>query len=256
MLLAVPFFRQLGHLFTKAATSDGCDTHGLGVEDQEDQQGAVARMAQEEAEHRLANLFQLVISNLDRTARSSDGVARRAIDSASFQVSTLFSLHQALGVLGAADKPCRDHFCALGTTLDALLLRPQGHVLTVDVDPGVAEVLLPAIAIRCLSQAVVESVINVAKHAFPAGPGGRVAIRLSRAGDYVACSIVDDGVGGIAGPSRPGSRGMALIDSLAQEAGAQCRWVFGNCGTQVRILWPIEPDAALAHLPGRTGLHC
>ena len=108
---------------------------------------------------------------------------------------------------------------------------------------------------RCLSQAVVESVINVAKHAFPAGPGGCVALRLSRIGAYVACSIIDDGIGGITGASQPGSRGMALIDGLAQEAGARCRWVFGSCGTQVRILWPIESDAALAHLPGSTNLH-
>ena len=53
MLLAAPFLRQLGHLLTKAATTDGCDTDQTGIEAQKDRQDAVARMAQEEAEHRL-----------------------------------------------------------------------------------------------------------------------------------------------------------------------------------------------------------
>lgn len=230
MLLATPLLQQLGFWRPWAAES-GQPVHAL--------PDNPARLEQEESGHRLANLLQIVLCNLERTA---DGAAKLTIDAAKDQVSSVCRLQDLLNGHGADERPVAGHLRALGETLEALLLRLGGHCLTIEVDATAEGLLLPARTLSRLGQLVAEAVMNAAKHAFPAGPGGRVVLRLSRAETWLSCVVVDDGVGSRRTLRRIGSRGMILTDALAQRAGGRCAWVFGQHGTEVRIAWPIKPS--------------
>ena len=195
-----------------------------------------ARFEQDEFGHRVANLLQVVLCNLERTER---GVGTLTITAVRDQISAVCRLQDLLDGRGADKRPVAGHFRALGETLETLLLRPAGHCLTIEVGAAAERLLLPARALSGLGQLVAETVMNAAKHAFPAGSGGRVGLRLSMDGAGLSCAIVDDGVGSRGTGGRIGSRGMILTDALAQRAGGNCAWVFGQHGTEVRITWPI-----------------
>lgn len=229
MLLATPLLQQLGLLRPRAA-EPGQPVHAL-LDDP-------AHIEQEESGHRLANLLQIVVCNLERAA---DGTAKLTISDAQDQVSAACRLQDLLDRRNAEERPVAGHLRALGQTLEALVLRPGSHCLTIEVGTAVEGLLLPARALSGLGQLVVEAVMNAAKHAFPTGPGGRVVLRLSRADTWLSCVIVDDGIGSGGTLGRIGSRGMILTDALAQRAGGRCGWVFGQYGTEFRITWPIKP---------------
>ncbi len=241
LLLAAPLIRRLCSLFPDVAEQGSKhDDAARAATPEWDRARVPANLADEEAEHRLANLFQLVVFDLNHAARSSDGAARLAIDAAAGQVTDLGRLYQMLGGSCRYREGCGDHLRALGKALEALVLSPRGHSLMVEVAGEAAAVFLPTAALRCLSQIVVELVINAAKHAFPAGPGGCVVLRLAVAGEYVSCSIIDNGVGYGPADSQSDSRGMRLVSELVEHGGGRCRWVFGSNGTDVRVLLPLD----------------
>ena len=199
--------------------------------------GSAPSLVREEAGHRLANLTQLTLCNLARAARAVDGPAKQAIGRAMEQVSAASRLTRMLDIAG--DMSVGRYLQALGETLDQLLLRPAGHSITVEVHTT-EDIALPEQVIRSLGQLVFEAVLNAAKHAFPTGPGGHVAIGLSRVGAWLYCRVADDGVGSRGTLGRPGSRGMVVMDGLAQQMGGRCRWVFGGEGTEIQVAWPVE----------------
>lgn len=193
----------------------------------------------EEAEHRLANLLQIVLCNAAQLAPLQD------------QISAVCLLQNLVTGRSDDERPVAGHLRALAAALDSLLLRPRGHRLTVEVEIAAEELSLPAHALSGLGRLVVEALMNAAKHAFPAGPGGSVAMRLSRTDAGLACVIVDDGVGSRNTSGRIGSRGMILTDALAQRAGGNCGWTFGQHGTEVRITWPVQPNGSSQHAEGK-----
>ena len=238
MLLAGHAFqRRLSRLFRHAARPvPSCQAVAAEVADV----NVLKNLIHDEAEHRLANLLQVVASNLDQAARSLDGPARMALDAASGQLCTLGRLQQQLAGHQHRTETCEKQINALAATLNTLMLCPRGHTLTASVEPELAPVLLTADVAQCLSLVVVEIVINAAKHAFLDGPGGRVELKLKGDTTHLACSIVDDGNGGVGGSIRAGSRGMTLINALVSQAGGRCQWVFSRTGTSVLVTLPIE----------------
>ena len=207
MLPATPLLRQLGLLRPRAA-EPGQLMHVL-LDDP-------AHTEQEESGHCLANLLQIVVCNLERAA---DGTAKLTISDAKDQVSAACRLQDLLDRRNADERPVAGHLRALGETLEALVLRPGDHCLTIEVETAAEGLSQPARALSGLGQLGVEAVMNAAKHAFPTGPGGRVVLRLSRADTWLSCVIVDDGIGSRGALGRIGSRGMILTDALAQRAG-------------------------------------
>lgn len=200
-----------------------------------------ALLAQEEAAHHGANLLQLTVCNLERAARTADGVAKRTLGAATDQISAASRLHQLLDFPGTERMVAGSYLRMLGDMLNRLVLAPAGHSLAVHIEPA-ANLALPVPVLRLLGQLVVEAVVNASKHAYPTARGGRVLLTLSSARPWLCCMIADDGIGSLTELGRPGSRGMALIDGLAQQMGGRCRWVFGNQGTEVQVTWPVRPD--------------
>jgi two-component sensor histidine kinase len=235
MLLATSLLQQFGLFRPLAAGSE--QTAQILPDDP-------AHLKQDESAHRLANLLQIVLSNLERTA---DAATKLTISAARDQVSAVCRLQELLNGRGADLQPVSDHLRLVGEALEALLLRPAGHCLTIEVDPLAEGLCVPTQAFLGVSQLVAEAVMNAAKHAFPGGPGGSVTFRLSRVDTWLLCVIGDDGVGSRGKLGRVGSHGMTLAEALAHQAGGRCAWVFGQYGTEVRIAWPIMPIGADAN---------
>ena len=203
------------------------------------------RLAQDEAAHRLANLLQVTVHNLDRASQTVDGAAKQALGSAIGQITAACRLQQLLDVPAEEPMQAEGYLRSLGENLHRLMLDPAGHLLDIDVDPA-ANLVLPAPLLRLLGQVVVEAVVNASKHAYPGSRGGRILLKLAGVTPWLSCSIADDGIGNRAKLGRPGSRGMALINGLAQQMGGRCRWVFGNRGTEVQVTWPVAQQATAA----------
>ena len=204
---------------------------------------AQERLLRDEAEHRLANLLQLVSSNLAKAARRTEGEqARNAIDAAAEQVLTLGRLQQALGCSSEEGQAegCETKLRQLCTALASLVVGPRGHSIALETEADATDLALRPDLARCLALVVSELVINAAKHAFPRGTAGRITVVLSRTARHVSCTVLDDGIG--AGPSSrlSSSRGLQLAQSLAEEVGGRCRWVFGHTGTEAQVLLPLE----------------
>jgi two-component sensor histidine kinase len=75
--------------------------------------------------------------------------------------------------------------------------------------------------------------MNAAKYAFPARSVGTVGLRLSVKGAGLSCAMVDDRMGSRGTAVRLEPRGMILSEVLAQRAGGNCAWMFGQHGTEV-----------------------
>lgn len=195
------------------------------------------RLLRNEAEHRLANLLQLVSSNLEMAARSAEGEqARSAIGAAADQTVLLGMLHRSLKHSGRTrHEDCGAKLRQLCSALDALVLRPRGHCLAFEPEAGATELELPSESARCLALIVSELVINAAKHAFAPGSAGRITVVLARTTDRVSCTVLDDGYGAQSGSKNLYSRGIRLAQSIAEQAGGECRWVFSLTGTEAHV---------------------
>lgn len=198
----------------------------------------------EEAEHRWLNHLQLVTTNLERAnRRMTSPEARSALEAAAEQLHAVGKLHRLLGTpTGPMEEDAETKLRDLCATVDQLVLAPRGHALMFAPDESAKGLRLPSHLAQRLALLVNEMVVNAAKHAFPARSSGRIEVVLARAAaGTVSCTVRDDGVGGLPITGRVGARGMALVRSLAEQAGGRCRWVFGMSGTEAYVELPLEP---------------
>ncbi|MGG5820704.1 sensor histidine kinase [Falsiroseomonas sp. HW251] len=203
---------------------------------------AVAQMEllQREADHRIKNSLQLVASILRvQRGRVKDETAAALLEEAMARITAVAQAHAALQRspdLGAAD-------------MGRMIAELCGFVGRLD----------PAIPVVCeregdtfldvaraipLGLVVTELLTNAVRHAYPAGQGGTVRVRVVRAADgWLEVEVRDHGVGMEEAAGAKGSLGRELVRSLAQRIGAELatRTAPGQ-GTAVVLRIPPEAE--------------
>lgn len=200
------------------------------------------RLLRQEADHRLANLLQIVSGNLTRSCRDgSTEQARRLIGAAADQIVALGKLHQALAQpseMRTEDGSSRLQI--LCSSLKKLVIEPRGHVLAFRTEGGEPGGFpLRSDIAHCLVLIVSEFIINAAKHAFSPDTTGNIRVLLGRSADRLSCTVSDDGAATLSHDDCFTSQGMCLARDLAQRAGGNCNWVFNPTGTEAHVSLPF-----------------
>lgn len=137
--------------------------------------GELRRTAMDKLLHDIRNAVDIVLGNLDRTAR-------------------LVATFRQLSVNQVVEVPRNIDVCAylhdVGTHMLALL-GTQGHTLRVECDRGMECVTIPGV----LTEVLTIFLTNTLEHAFAAGVHGNVVLAAVRTDAGVRISYEDDGVG-------------------------------------------------------------
>jgi len=169
----------------------------------------------QEADHRIKNSLQLVVSLLTLQAgRTADPDARHALAQAIAQVHTVADVH--LGLQHAPDlrsieidQMLRDICHRLGALNPSVTLRYDMK----------AKVRLDAERAIPLGLVVCELVTNALRHAFPAGRPGEIALATCADGEILAVTVADGGIGLPPAPRRAGL-GTTVIAAMSKQIGA------------------------------------
>ena len=193
-----------------------------------------------EIHHRVRNSLQLIGSVVGLQLRGlADPTARTALQDTGRRIRSVAAVHERLyraERLDAVD---------LGPFLEALVedLRaaaPPGVALELrTVDVAVSQDL--AVALALLAN---ELVTNALKYAYPEAAGGRVEIRLERAGaGLLALSVRDWGRGLPPGLATEGGRslGMRLVHALAGQLGGRLSIGNADPGSLSRLEFAVRP---------------
>jgi two-component sensor histidine kinase len=123
--------------------------------------------------------------------------------------------------------------------LKATLIGERPIILTRQIDT------IHVSARRMVSLGLVtnELVTNAVQHAFPAGRGGSIEVRLTRAADALVLEVADDGVGA-PGDARVGL-GRRLLEVLARQLRGHLEQPATARGTLVRLTLPAQDDGEL-----------
>jgi two-component sensor histidine kinase len=204
-----------------------------------------AYMFVREADHRIKNSLQAVISLLDRQAnRTKAAAARDALHVAAARVAAIAEVHAALH---AASRQCGiESKLDLATYLGGLCNALRGafgvdgeyRVLQVEVEP----LTISPAAAQSLGLAVTEPVTNALRHAFhPAKPGTvRVTGQYRGDGWYQLC-VEDDGRGlprDFDLRHRPSGLGLRMVNMLSDQLRARLN-VTGRAGACFVLTVPV-----------------
>ena len=187
-----------------------------------------------ELQHRMKNNLQVIVGFLALQGRqSSTDEARERIGRVMDRVLAIGLAHDQLSFKNsAASVEMRDYLTALCANIDPR--RPQ---ITLDTDFDAAAMPLDrAVPVGLI---VNELVANSVKYAFD-DEGGiiRIAFRLNTVIGEAELSVADNGRG--MGPTRPGSLGLRLVESLSRQLGG--RLAVGNVqkGTMTTLTFPYS----------------
>ena len=174
-----------------------------------------------ELQHRMKNNLQVIVGFLALQGRqSSTDEARERIGRVMDRVLAIGLAHDQLSFKNsAASVEMRDYLTALCANIDPR--RPQ---VTLDTDFDAATMPLDrAVPVGLI---VNELVANSVKYAFD-DEGGiiRITFRLNTVIGEAELSVADNGRG--MGPTRPGSLGLRLVESLTRQLGGGL--AVGNC---------------------------
>jgi two-component sensor histidine kinase len=190
-----------------------------------------------EVNHRVKNSLAVVTSLLALQARqSSDPALKERLSEVRARVGVVAGLHQRLYESGRHDR------LDVGPLLAAVAadtVRAYGAEdrigLDLDVQEGIVLKINDATPLVLL---VAELLTNAAKHAFPEGRPGRIALALSREGSgLVHVTVADDGRGLPEGvdPLRSASTGMRIVSALTRQLRAELGVAPGDPGTRYSI---------------------
>ena len=142
-----------------------------------------------ELEHRLANSLQLAADFLIfEHARVRDPGARAALIEAAERLSAVGQMHRFLAAQTQSSDVDLDPFLR---QLGRLIADTTGLECTVDSDP----VSVPAEVAQQLAIAVNELAMNAAKHAYPWGARGALAVTCRQRGERLVLIVADEGEG-------------------------------------------------------------
>jgi two-component sensor histidine kinase len=175
-----------------------------------------------ELQHRVKNSISIISSLVrieEREAASPE--AKAILVKLESRTEALASLYDILYATGSIEKIGLGGY--LGSVIDfaaeSLGADAKSIAFDRDIEPITID-LKRAIAIGLvLNELVTDSV----KHAFPAGRGGRIMVRLAREGNELVLMIEDDGVGLPFDfePSRGKGYGMTIVGALAMQLNAE-----------------------------------
>jgi two-component sensor histidine kinase/putative methionine-R-sulfoxide reductase with GAF domain len=187
-----------------------------------------------ELQHRMKNNLQVIVSFLGLQSRqSSTEEARERIGRVMDRVLAIGLAHDQLSFKdSAASVDMRDYLKALCANID-----PRRPHVTIDADFDAASMPLDrAVPVGLI---VNELVTNSLKYAFD-DEGGiiRIAFRLNQVIGEAELSVGDNGRG--MGPTRPGSFGLRLVESLARQLGGRLASGDVPKGTVTTVTFPYS----------------
>jgi PAS domain S-box-containing protein len=163
-----------------------------------------------EADHRIKNSLQLVMSMLELQRQASgDATVADAIGAATARVAAVAEAHLALQQ--NADFRTIDFGELLCRLCQGLAKLNPAIQLSCTVDDAMLMEADRAIHIALILN---ELVTNAQRHAFPNGLEGTISVRVARSSQQVSISVSDDGVGIAKEQSRQGL-GTKVVRSLA-----------------------------------------
>jgi two-component sensor histidine kinase len=163
-----------------------------------------------EADHRIKNSLQLVMSMLEMQRQASgDATVVDAIGAATARVAAVAEAHLALQQ--NADFRTIDFSELVRRLCQGLAKLNPAIQLSCSIDDA-----MPMEADRAIHIALIlnELVTNAQRHAFPQGGGGRISVRIARLPQQLSITVSDDGVGIAKEQSRQGL-GTRVVRSLA-----------------------------------------
>jgi PAS domain S-box-containing protein len=188
-----------------------------------------------ELNHRVKNHLQMVTAMLALQAAAGDAALRDAFEQAIRRIETVAELHGRLyrdGTPGAVDLAA--YLADICQGLKRSLLEGRAIRLAWSAPPG--ELALDRAV--PLGLIVNELVTNAIKHAFPAGRGGQITVRLEAAGGQARLEVSDDGLG-LAPGMDAGGFGTRLVQGLARQIGATLTLAAG-AGTTHRLDFALD----------------
>ncbi len=168
--------------------------------------------------HRVKNNLQVISSLLDLQAREVvDPQALAKFRNCQDRIRSLVLIHEQLyraGDVGSVDM--RTYLGLLASHLAQAHVEPNGRVqVAVEVDA----VRLDFDRALACGLIVNELVTNAVKHAFPAGAGGTVMVRVALLGTRLRLQVSDDGRGASAAARDSERLGMQLVHALCRQIG-------------------------------------
>lgn len=194
-----------------------------------------------ELAHRIRNDLGSISSILKLQARTLDGEAAVAVESAADRVQVLARVHKRLSRQGhEAVVDMKKFLTDLCSDLQTSHLTMRPIALVADVAP----VELPAARAVSVGLIVNELLTNALKYAFPNGRRGTVRVSLQTKGGRTELTVDDDGIGSSGNkvlPEQSGGTGLGqrLVASLAAQLGGRFACDAGSTGTTCRIDFPI-----------------
>lgn len=196
-----------------------------------------------ELRHRTKNNLTMIAGLVALQGDSVEGEdAKEAFRNLENRLSTIIAAYGLLsreGELsdGAADPA--DYLRELLRGLEDTI--PPGRNVALDLDAP-SGTRLPAAALVPLGLVVNELVVNALKHAFPAGRGGRIAVRYAATEGTASVTVEDDGAGFSEEGSvaKPSGLGLGLTATLAEQLrGSLRREVPDGGGARFVLEFPL-----------------
>ncbi|MDB5425011.1 MAG: histidine kinase [Phenylobacterium sp.] len=187
-----------------------------------------------EIDHRVKNNLQLISSlMLLQSRRMTDEVARQALRTMLERVSAVATMHRRLFQGDDAQQfEVSDFVRDLAGDL-ALAAGRDDIQITLDLVP----VTVPASAAAPLALVLNELIGNALKHAFPAGQGGVIAIRVDLADDLCILTVADDGCGM---GEAPKAFGLTIVGLLCQQLRAGLEIAAAEPGVRAVVRAPRQ----------------
>jgi two-component sensor histidine kinase len=187
-----------------------------------------------EQRHRMKNAMQIVGNTLSREAAVLGGPAALALLKAEAQLQAFALLDEALHEVAAGDPCLAAYLRRLCAHLDAACLAPKGVTLVLDLDET-----LPTRALACRNMGLIvtELVLNAVKHAWPEVARAVLGVASEASQDAIRIAVADNGCG-MGDAPLPRSRGLAFVEMLARQIGAQCACHTGRTGTRFVLSLP------------------
>jgi two-component sensor histidine kinase len=190
-------------------------------------------------------LLQELTHRINNELASTIGfVTLTAVQSKSAEVKIALAgviqhVHESARIYRALQMPAADNWIDAAEYLRELCQSiSRAKLQYSDIELVLLESPLELNAFRCwrLGMIVSELIANASRHAF-CGGGGKIQVELRNRGDYVECSVTDNG-SGLVSFGRPG-QGFKIIRSLSCDLGGKINHRFGACGTIATLTFPL-----------------
>ena len=227
LLAAIGFGARL---VNRAARAETEAAQAAAIGEARDRADLLAR----ELNHRVKNLFAVVLAIVQMSARDTPG-AKPVTESISQRIRALLTAHEVSQ--GALDRELASLATLIETTLAPY--RSQKHTATIEGP----EVLLPAKQITPLGLVLHELTTNAVKYGAWSN-GGNIEVVWKQKAETVELVWHEKGSGDGTQPERRGF-GSMLMDSAARQFGGRVERRFGEDGLTVTIELPHKPANAL-----------